>query len=422
MKILLFAGAGTSIELGVPGMIGLATEFIAHTKQWSVEPALVERIIGDNLDLEHLIEELDRLCEARRSLESIGLDTETVENAERVRAEVEWFVQHSAERVTAYDARIMWGPVLRATTSSELTIVTTNYDRAIELAANAEGICLEDGFGDSSLEEAKSWSGFRVEPQGPTLVKLHGSTDWYEDCETEKATRLRHPMPLFGNANLRFGDRELGSAIVLPSREKFLNREPYPRLSQKFLNTVDSCDLAVFIGTSLRDTHIRQAASAVAQRIPVFLVNPDGKTHGISGTVAIVQCSSKFLVSTLPNALMSLEPEVALRCASQKDSMIGNGLIDPTRRLLNENGEAKDRCEAIDELDAIGATLPPQWIRNLLNDDNATVARYALGLILLSPSAEELIAEAESCRHSQDPTFGEEYMLLRKMFRQREVG
>ena len=29
MKLLLFAGAGTSIELGVPAMKGLAVEFLA---------------------------------------------------------------------------------------------------------------------------------------------------------------------------------------------------------------------------------------------------------------------------------------------------------------------------------------------------------------------------------------------------------
>ena len=147
MKVLLFAGAGTSIELGVPGMVGMATEFLDHARQWGVEPDLVQRIMGSTLDVEHLIEELDRICTARSSLEAIGQDTAPLERLDKIRAEVEWFVQHAAERVVARDASLMWGSVLRATSSVDFTLVTTNYDRAIELAANAVGIRLDDGFG-----------------------------------------------------------------------------------------------------------------------------------------------------------------------------------------------------------------------------------------------------------------------------------
>ena len=46
MKILLFAGAGTSVELGVPAMVGLAERFLEHCRQWKVQPALVERILA----------------------------------------------------------------------------------------------------------------------------------------------------------------------------------------------------------------------------------------------------------------------------------------------------------------------------------------------------------------------------------------
>ena len=80
-------------------MVGLATEFLAHSRQWSVEPDLVERIMGEVLDVEHLIEGLDRICQARTSLEAIGEGAVGFERVDKVRAEVEWFVQHAAERV-----------------------------------------------------------------------------------------------------------------------------------------------------------------------------------------------------------------------------------------------------------------------------------------------------------------------------------
>jgi len=231
VKVLLFAGAGVSIELGVPGMFGMGEEFLDHTKQWNVEPDLVQKLMGSSMDVEHLIEALDRICTARLSLEVIGQDTVPLERVDKVRAEVEWFVQHAAERVVAKDAKLMWGSVLRAASSHDITFVTTNYDRAIELAANAEQVHLDDGFGPFVHDETALWIGFGQTTASPPLVKLHGSTDWYEyaDGKTASPTKLRHPMPLFGRATLHLSDgQELGSALILPSREKLLTHAPIP--------------------------------------------------------------------------------------------------------------------------------------------------------------------------------------------------
>ena len=120
--------------------------------------------------------------------------------------------------------------------------------------------------------------------QHPMLVKLHGSTDWYADGQTGHPTKLRHPMPLFGRSVLRLSEKqELGSALVLPSREKLLTKAPYPRLSQTFLNVADCCDLALFVGSSLRDEPIREAARSIVTRAPVFIVDPKGEGHAVEG-------------------------------------------------------------------------------------------------------------------------------------------
>ena len=119
MKILLFAGAGTSVELGVPSMAGLAREFVAHATQWNVDPALVEQLMGDKGDLEYLVERVDRICDVRGEVD-VGIDADLIGRAERIRGEVEWFVQHVAERISAEDARLMWGPVLKTTMSVDV--------------------------------------------------------------------------------------------------------------------------------------------------------------------------------------------------------------------------------------------------------------------------------------------------------------
>ena len=418
MKILLFAGAGTSVELGVPSMAGLATEFLAHCCQWNVEPRLVEQIMGDNLDVEYLIEELDRICAAETSLRAIGHDTDVLGGAQKVRGEVEWFVQHAAERVAASDAKLMWGSVIQAAKSVEITFVTTNYDRAIELAANSEGVGLDDGFGSVAEKEAQQWVGFGQSARPMTLIKLHGSTDWYEDVRTGDSAKLRHPMPLFGRTVLKYEGQEFDSALVLPSREKMLTRAPYPRLSQKFLNAADSCDLALFVGSSLRDNHIRNAVRSIAEKVPVFIVNPYGNDHEIGRAAVIQQHASTFLMATLPNALVTPDPPAVLRGEEGgTGNNVTSGILSTVKDLLDTSVDAKRRCHAIEVLDEAGVTLACCRVKLLLADTDPTVARYALGLIPSSTSQEELIEAAENSLHGRDPAFCEELEILKKMVR-----
>lgn len=415
MSILLFAGAGTSIELGVPGMEGLASEFLIHAKQADIEADLVEGLMGGERDVEYLIERVDRICEAIDSVRLAGLDASAITRANRIRGELEWFVQHAAERVAASNAHLMWGPVIQAASADKITFVTTNYDRAIELAASAEGVRLDDGFVKVKDGEAERWKGFEVTSQRPVLVKLHGSTNWYADVGSESAIKLRHPMPLFGESTLLFEDHKLGSSLVLPSREKMLTREPYPRMSQMFLNVADQCEVAIFVGSSLRDSHVRDVAQSSVERIPVFIVNPDGDSHGVRDANVIAQTASHFLVSTLPNALAASEPKEALRRSAEIDRPNRRGLMDLVRHLRNLEAPTSKRCAAIDELDSMGATVPPTWIRQLLEDDDSTVARYAMGLIATSSTAESLVDAAEASGHIGDIAYKSEYQMLLKV-------
>ena len=416
MKILLFAGAGTSVELGVPSMTGLASEFLEHSHQWGIEPDLVQSIIGNKLDVEHLIEELDRICSALPSLESIGHDTTGLDSAKKVRAEVEWFVQHAAERVAARDAQLMWGSVLNETKNNQISFVTTNYDRAIELAANAEEIYLDDGFGPFTEGETSQWEDFKRESQKPLLIKLHGSTDWFTVKGTGHPTKLRHPMPLFGQSLLYFEGLELDSALVLPSREKMLTGMPYPRLSKTFLDVADCCGLALIVGSSLRDDHIKHAAQSVANKgISVFIVNPDGNDYGVENANVISQHASTFLVSTLPNALNASDPEIVLRKALGSSNRKERDILNSVKNLLDTKMHTRQRCLAVEELNSMEATLAPYLISQILNDSDPTVARYVLGLIPPSTSDKNLIDTATQSIHMSEPAFREELELLQRM-------
>jgi hypothetical protein len=300
----------------------------------------------------------------------------------------------------------------------DFKLVTTNYDRAIELAANAEKIPLDDGFGPFGQGETASWVGFSQDADGPTLVKLHGSTDWYAEAKSARPTKLRHPMPLFGRAALRLADgQELGSALVLPSREKLLTRSPYPRLSQTFLNSADRCDMAIFVGSSLRDHHVRDTAQTTALRVPVFVVNPTGESCGLEGTRPIKQYASTFLIATLPNALMASNPTLSLESVAAQSGDC-RGVMVAVRQALDADAPAELRCRALEELDDMGATLDPFLLRQLLADCDARVARYCLGLISLSAARNTLIEAAADTTHANETAFREDLQLLRDIVSQ----
>ena len=350
------------------------------------------------------------MCTAAPSLESIGHDTGYLGTASNVRAEVEWFVQHAAERVAAREARLMWGSVLRLAKSTHITFVTTNYDRAIELAANAERIPLDDGFAPFADGEAASYLGFGNSDTSTPLVKLHGSTDWFADKNSGQPIKLRHPMPLFGRAVLRIEGWILDTGLVLPSREKMLTSAPYPRLSQTFLNAADSCELALFLGSSLRDDHIHGAAQSIADRAPVFVVAPESNHRTVEGSFSIAQHASTFLISTLPNAILTGDPLSALRAASAANQEAGS-ILGSVRDLLDTNVGSGRRCQALEEIDDVGATLPPALIQQLLADEDPAVARYALGLVPSSAHREHLIESARG-HHTNDSAFVDELEIL----------
>ena len=404
-------------------MAGLAEGFLTHVRQWEVQPDVVERLMRTDRDLEELIERVDQICDAEDALDSLDVDmSEVGPKVATIRREVEWYVQHVAERIVPGDAHLMWGPVLGCANGHEIVLVTTNYDRAIEVAAKVEGIALDDGFAEAEDGETAPWVGFDGTEPGVRLIKLHGSTDWYRDQSTSQAIKLRHPMPLFADGTLVFGARELGAALVLPSREKILTLEPYPRLSQEFLDAGDNSEIVVSVGSSLRDPHIRQAVEGWAEQKAVFIINPDRELPAVGGAKVIQETASDFLISTLPDALTSDDPVTSLKRRSHgggdegggRETGPSDGIFRVVRAALDEEIYARHRCEAVGELVDRGATLPLEWVKRLISEDEPALARHALGLIMGASQYEELIRIARESPHMGDRTFHDEYGMLQQ--------
>jgi hypothetical protein len=116
---------------------------------------------------------------------------------------------------------------------------------------------------------------------------------------------------------------------------------------------------------------------------------------------------------------MASDPVAALTSITIESSN-EEGILVAVREALDADVAVDIRCQALEQLDEMGITLDPLFLRRLVADRDATVARYALGLISLSTDRLTLVEEAASTPHASDPAFGEDLQLLRQMLGGRE--
>ena len=120
------------------------------------------------------------------------------------------------------------------------------------------------------------------------------------------------------------------------------------------------------------------------------------------------------MIASLPNALAATNPLAALEALPGK-SENDPGILAAVRDAVDPQESVAARCSALEQLDGLGVTLDSQQLRQLLTDQNATVARYALGLILLSTDRQALIEEASATHHVKEVAFCEDLRLLKQM-------
>ena len=415
MNILLFTGAGASVELGIPDMRRMVEEFHSHLKNLGLRGAVLgqfERLLPQsNYDMEQLIEKVESLEKGQESLRDLDmpLDAELLNTSRMMRWEAEWFVQHVCERLREADARILWGPLLRGIGEHELCVATTNYDRAIETACSYDGVTFDDGFHDFSDSEIARWKGIEAEKNAKVkLLKVHGSTDWYLG-EDGSVYKLRHPMPLYGDLALSYTsgefhlELEMKSAMILPTREKRITQPPYPDLTTDFRNISREVEVAFFVGTSLRDPDLRDICRQCATRIPTYLVTIDPIPHEpiIPSLSTIRETASMFLTSTLPKFLRCVDFRYLDSCVERTATVTSiRPVLMALTKALRRSGGVDERCEAIDDLVDSGVMLDLYNIKNLLAAENdEAIRKYALALIPKSVDSDEAMALA---RHMVD--------------------
>ena len=432
MKVLLFTGAGASVELGVPAMKDMARDLYSYfsRREWPVNilEQLNKLIRESDFDLEHLIELVDTVEKGEQGRKQLGVDyDEQLFGAVRtMRWETEWYVQHSCERIWDADAFALWGSTLRRVDGHEFCVVTTNYDRAIESTCEVENIAYDDGFASFDEKEYAMWSG--IDPSSPVkLLKIHGSTDWYQGVNGE-TYKLRHPMPLYGE--LRVSARngvlpELASAMVLPTKEKKINHPPYPDLVTDFRNSARSVEVAFFVGTSLRDPDILDIFRQCSARIPTYLVSRKGVDADHTRDLVnrtIVDTASGFLISTLPKFLQTEDfGLLETKASSSKGASLS---VLPWLSTATGRTNSVDRvCEAIDRLVDAEVSVDGFVLGNLLSHSEEDISKYALALIPHSVDREAALECARKKAGVGDKSeFRSEYEMLMKVMEESDLG
>ncbi|MEH2594960.1 hypothetical protein V1278_001873 [Bradyrhizobium sp. AZCC 1577] len=421
MKLLLFSGAGVSAELGVPAMRSMAEQFVEHLRDAEVPHSMVstmEKLLeSGNHDMEHAIDLVDKIVGGEQAKHQLGIPADSALSAYAlIREEAEWFVQHACEQIDARRAYHMWSPALRAAKSHQVVIASTNYDRAIEIAATRLKLTFADGFEPFSGREYAPWTGF-PDSDALHILKLHGSTDWYHGKDGE-VFKLRHPMPLFGalEVNSAAGVAHLRSALVLPSREKKTTQPPFPALQARFRHELIDAEAAFFVGSSLRDPHLRDICAECAKRFPTYVVTRDGiaPQNLPAGAREIIQTGGQFLISTLP-AYLKNNVESLL----DDSQLVLPGRFSPLDHVImaaNTSADVVQRSSAIESLAEHQASLGQEFIIGLLQSDNSEVKLNALGLVQSSYDHAEVLDYASSVAAvGNDAAFCQELELLLKL-------
>ena len=253
MKLILFTGAGASVELSVPSMRLMAENLHAHLKMQKLSENIFrsfnDMLQDANYDVEKLIETVDRLERgeiARREI-NYKLDEDLLKTVRTMRQETEWYIQHTCEQIKESEACALWEAALRRCNGHDVCIITTNYDRSIEIGCMYTSIKIDDGFADFDSQEFAPWKGI-IDSSPLKIIKIHGSTDWYQG-EDNLVYKLKHPMPLYGDLSISSNSNnipKMASAMVLPTREKKISQPPYPDLITGFRNAAKNAEIAAY--------------------------------------------------------------------------------------------------------------------------------------------------------------------------------
>jgi len=310
--LILIVGSGLSCAEGMPGMGELAKHLSANLSQhlsasdqklWKE----IESLLGEGLEAALLKKSPTETLEA--AIVSIT-GALIAEQEQQVIAEV--FSGKRTLRLTR-----LLGHVLKP--SSGLPIITTNYDRLVEIAVEEAGLGVDTMFAGrffGFLNEKESQFSFcrKVTSRGTKayleyktraiICKPHGSLDWY----------MRNDLPVSYAGELH----NIPRLIITPGQNKFRNGygSPFDLHRSKANKLIDQASRFLIIGYGFNDdhleTHLTPAiksgkpthmlahtltpnAKALAMKFASITALEYGNENGVGGTLFTFNKKQQFI-------------------------------------------------------------------------------------------------------------------------------
>lgn len=280
--VAFLLGAGASYPYGVPMMAGFYSEFRAYIERrhphcFELLSALEKHGNHPRPDLETLLGDLHSVLGVEQGLALLGGKdghvSAEIATARELQGYLDAFIVDRCERFDRDRASHDLQAMIALREVAPLWVFTTNYDRILEHACDTHSVQWCDGFERNCPRSVANWVGqFDADVR---IVKLHGSTNWYQDDPGRALHRLDrgYSLPAHDFRLVR-GEQHLRPLMIIPTLEKQAMSEPYIGLATRFTDVLKETRVLIVAGNSLRDQHIKAYIKERFANLYVLLVSP----------------------------------------------------------------------------------------------------------------------------------------------------
>lgn len=168
-----------------------------------------------------------------------------------------------------------------------VTVVTPNYDRLAEYAADMAGLHYRTGFAGGIIRDMRDLdrplryyrADLKSEERTVDIWKVHGSIDWFRIERTKGEKILNLPLGLSATAPPSMPSHSR-PVIVPPGRGKYeeTHKEPYRSCMREADRALNAAGAFLCVGYGFNDSHLQEClVRRCRDKAPVVLV-----THGVT--------------------------------------------------------------------------------------------------------------------------------------------
>jgi hypothetical protein len=298
--IILFFGAGASVDAGIPDTYKFVDDFEAKLESLTdtndpgrkllysileMRKGFNEKVFGkekSRVDIEQMLETISRLIDSGGDVLLYSHDPTILDNLDEqeknqlrlLKKELEDFVRETV--VVRDEGKLEYLKELFKFLPIE--IYSVNYDTCIEQLCYMNHLRYTDGF--NITWDAQNFKGdFDVRH-----YKLHGSAVWYENTRTRECVKI--PVLAFSNGKptkLQLIYREDVEPLLVYPAQKREYVEPLTELQLMFKKRIvnKETQILVIVGYSFRDDyviHMLWDAARKNEKLYVLIVNPEAQS------------------------------------------------------------------------------------------------------------------------------------------------